>query len=117
MSEKKEFEKIWLFLKGCMYYDEVSIAIANAPSDWSVCSVVISGWKNMENKFMSLQLNREEAEKIIDAMSAVLADMPAAQHGAQRTWRATSRQSCQIAKGFAPLTQAVTINPPPPRKR
>lgn len=77
MSEEKEFEKIWLFLKNCMYYDEVNIAIANVPSDWSVCSVVISGWKDKENKFMSLQLSREEVEKIRDAMSAVIADMPA----------------------------------------
>ena len=32
-QEEKQFEKIWLFLHNCEYYDEVNIAIANEAAD------------------------------------------------------------------------------------
>ena len=75
-QEEKQFEKIWLFLHNCEYYDEVNIAIANAPNDWSICSFIISSWLDSKNKFMALQLDKEEATKIRDALSAVIDDMP-----------------------------------------
>ena len=72
---EKEFEKLWLTLKNT-HYDLVDIAIANCPDDWSFCSIVVSAIHQQESKFVHITVNREEAEKIRDAISKVIEDMP-----------------------------------------
>ena len=71
-----DFEKIWIFLENCRHYDEINIAIANAPDDWDTCSFIISGWKDGKNKFMALQFDKKETTAIRDALTKVLEDMP-----------------------------------------
>ena len=72
---KKKFEKLWLFLKNTIDYDEANIAIANCPDDWSLCSMVISAWYKSNQRFVVIQMDKKETIKIRDALSAVINDM------------------------------------------
>jgi len=73
--KEKEFEKLWMTLKNTNY-ELADIAIANCPDDWSFCSIIISAIHEKGSSFVHAITNREEAEKIRDAISKVIEDMP-----------------------------------------
>lgn len=71
----QNFEKIWLDLKNCVYYDNANCAIANCPNNWNFCSFIIHVWGKNLDKFIALQMNKEETIKIRDALTKVVDDM------------------------------------------
>lgn len=67
-------EKIWLDLKDPQY-QYANIAIAYIPNG-KLCSIVAHGvYKDVVDRFISLQLNEEETKKIRDALTEVIRSM------------------------------------------
>ena len=71
---KKEFEKLWLYLKNTNYKD-ANIALANCPDNWNLCSIVASATAEGSKPFIHLIMSKEETIKVRDALTKIIRHM------------------------------------------
>lgn len=74
MSNKKEFEKLFIYL-GDQQYSSADIAIANCPDDWTTCSFIVSTHRGSLHGFVKLLMNESEVDQVIEALQKVKVDM------------------------------------------
>jgi hypothetical protein len=70
----KPFEKIFLCWDSAPY--SYSIAAANCPDDWSLCSLVLASHRGDHHDVTRVLFDPDKLKELIEALQAIQNDMP-----------------------------------------